>query len=426
MRQKAKRRTKIVATVLGAIVVVAVLIITVAGGAFMPRNYLDPWEKDYHQRFDDPRMQVVAHGLLAANSHNMQPWRIELDEVDTTSFRLLTDGERLTPQVDPVARQITISQGTFLEYAVVAAAKLGYGCDIELFPEGEYDLDGTPASMAKKPVAEVSVRGDGAAPVSAPEPGASATTVSEPPASGAVAEQTTGLDLLYDCLFLPDTVRAAYDDTALTEEQAARLTEWTPDPSVEIVLLQGAEDRDYLGELAIQGATVEGGISRINEESNALFRGTEYQKNKYRYGFSLEGQGTKGIGMWFTEGLLALIPSLAKSGDSNERFVKQTTVQVEHTPAYVMILTSDNSRTSQVRAGMAYARMQLTAQSMGLAVQPLSQILEEYPEMEALRGQIHSKYAPDGETIQMLVRVGRSSLEVPHSMRRDAADLVAE
>ena len=240
MKQKAKRRTKIVAIVLGAIVVVAVLIITVAGGAFMPRNYLDPWEKDYHQRFDDPRMQVVAHGILAANSHNMQPWRIELDEVDTTSFRLFTDGERLTPQVDPVARQITISQGTFLEYAVVAAAKLGYACDIELFPEGEYDLDGTPASMAEKPVAEVSVRGDGAAPVPAPEPGASATTVSEPPASGAVAEQTTGLDLLYDCLFLPDTVRAAYDDTALTEEQAARLTEWTPDPSVEIVLSPGS------------------------------------------------------------------------------------------------------------------------------------------------------------------------------------------
>ena len=54
-------------------------------------------------------------------------------------------------------------------------------------------------------MAEVSVRGDGAAPVSASEPGASATTASEPSTSGAVAEQPIGLDLLYDCLFLPDT-----------------------------------------------------------------------------------------------------------------------------------------------------------------------------------------------------------------------------
>jgi hypothetical protein len=415
VKKKVKKRLRIAAMVLGAIVVVAVLTITIAGGAFMPRHYLDPWKATYYQRFDDPRMQLVAHGILAANSHNMQPWKVKLEEVDAASFQLFTDGERLTPEVDPVARQITISEGTFLEYAVVAAEKLGYGCDIELFPEGEYDAEGTPASMAKKPVAEVTLRSAAAAP-NAPESGT----------SNGVADQSGSLAPLYDCLFLPDTVRAAYEDTALTEEQAARLAEWTPDASVKIVVFRGAEDRQYLGDLAIQGAAVEGGIRRINEESNALFRGTEYQKNKYRYGFSLEGQGSKGIGMWLTEGLLALFPSMAKSGDSNERFIKQTTTQVEHTPAYVMILTSDNSRSSQVRAGMAYARVQLTAQSMGLAVQPLSQILEEYPEMKALRSQVHSKYAPNGETIQMLVRVGRPTQEVPRSMRRDAADLLAE
>jgi hypothetical protein len=124
--------------------------------------------------------------------------------------------------------------------------------------------------------------------------------------------------------------------------------------------------------------------------------------------------------------LLALFPSLAASGDTNERFFKQTTDQVEHTPAYVLILTSDNSRTSQIRAGMAYARMQLTAQSMGLAVQPLSHILEEYPEMAALRDQVHAECAPNGQTIQMLARVGIPTEEVPRSMSRDAADLIAE
>lgn len=93
---------------------------------------------------------------------------------------------------------------------------------------------------------------------------------------------------------------------------------------------------------------------------------------------------------------------------------------------FVLILTDDSSRTSQVRAGMAYARMQLTAQSMGLAVQPLSQILEEYPEMDALRAQVHARYAPNGETIQMLARVGVPTRDVPLSMRRDAEDLVVK
>lgn len=49
-----KRPMKIAGISLGALVVVAVLVITIAGGAFMPKNYLEPWEKTYHQKFDDP------------------------------------------------------------------------------------------------------------------------------------------------------------------------------------------------------------------------------------------------------------------------------------------------------------------------------------------------------------------------------------
>lgn len=37
---------------------------------------------------------------------------------------------------------------------------------------------------------------------------------------------------------------------------------------------------------------------------------------------------------------------------------------------------------------------------------------------------IHAKYAPDGKTIQMLVRMGTATVEYPVSMRRDAEALV--
>jgi hypothetical protein len=137
VKTKIRRRLKIAAITLAAAVVVLVLRVTVAGGAFMPRDYLDPWDKDCYQRFDDPRMQVIAHGLLAANCHNMQPWKVRLAATDAMAFRLYADGTRLTPEVDPPARQITISQGTFLEYVGLAVDKLGLVCDVELFPEGE-------------------------------------------------------------------------------------------------------------------------------------------------------------------------------------------------------------------------------------------------------------------------------------------------
>jgi len=56
VKTKTRRRLKIAAIALAAVVVVLVPLITVAGGAFMPRDYLDPWDKDYYQRFDDPRV----------------------------------------------------------------------------------------------------------------------------------------------------------------------------------------------------------------------------------------------------------------------------------------------------------------------------------------------------------------------------------
>ena len=135
MRQKAKRRTKIVAIVLGAIVVVAVLIITVAGGAFMPRNYLDPWEKDYHQRFDDPRMQVAAHGLPGGQ----QPQHAALaDRARRGGYHVLSAPHRWR-ETDPSGRSRCSADhhqpGDVSGIRRGGGRELGYACDIELFPQ---------------------------------------------------------------------------------------------------------------------------------------------------------------------------------------------------------------------------------------------------------------------------------------------------
>lgn len=54
----------------------------------------------------------------------------------------------------------------------------------------------------------------------------------------------------------------------------------------------------------MQAAAIEAGVSRIRKESEIIFRANEYQKNKYRYGFSVEGQGTLGIMRHFMQGML--------------------------------------------------------------------------------------------------------------------------
>lgn len=52
------------------------------------------------------------------------------------------------------------------------------------------------------------------------------------------------------------------------------------------------ENVNKLGSYAMKGASIEADVNRVMKESETIFRANEYQKNKYRYGFSVEGQGT--------------------------------------------------------------------------------------------------------------------------------------
>lgn len=64
-------------------------------------------------------------------------------------------------------------------------------------------------------------------------------------------------------------------------------------------------------------------------------------------------------------------------------------------------------------------RLALTAQGLGLAIQPLSQVLEEYPDMAQVKQRFEQAIAvPAGRTAQMLVRVGYGG-PGPHRPRRD-------
>lgn len=376
------------------LLLVGLSILFVISGIFVEPKYLEPYQKNYSQKFDDPRIRLVAHGLLAANGHNMQPWKIRLDKDDSRVFYLYADSERVTHEVDPYARQMMVTQGTFLEYVTIAGDKLGYKTDIELFPEGSFDEQKLLQSMDRKPVAKITL---------------TKTTPHDNP--------------LYDYMFLPDTNRAAYQPTELTSDQMYQIQNIKKDPDIAIKLYQDKANVAKLGSYAMKGATIEAGVNRVMKESENIFRANEYQKNQYRYGFSVEGQGTSGIMKHMIQGLVTLFPSMSSGKTASDIFIQSARTSVDNTPTYTLIITKNNSRCSQVRSGMIYSRLTLTAHRMGFVVQPLSQVLEEYPEMKEPYHRIHHNYAEDG-TIQMLLRLGKPTKEVPHSMRRDVMELI--
>jgi hypothetical protein len=84
--------------------------------------------------------------------------------------------------------------------------------------------------------------------------------------------------------------------------------------------------------------------------------------------------------------------------------------------AHIWQVTRTNTRADQIAAGRDWLRLHLAATAQGLGLQPLSQALQEYPEMAAHYAEIHQRLAPEGGTVQMFARAGYGPA-VPQSPR---------
>jgi hypothetical protein len=100
--------------------------------------------------------------------------------------------------------------------------------------------------------------------------------------------------------------------------------------------------------------------------------------------------------------------------------IKEFDAKMSSTPGFLWMVTPGNDRVTQVQAGRAYVRVQLAATAQGLAMQPLSQALQEYAEQRQPYAQIHALTGATtpGATVQMWARVGYAPLVEPAPRRR--------
>ena len=96
------------------------------------------------------------------------------------------------------------------------------------------------------------------------------------------------------------------------------------------------------------------------------------------------------------------------------------------TPGFLWMVSEGNDRVTQVNAGRAYARVQLAATAHGLAMHPLQQALQEYPEQAGPYADIRRLLAAPqpSTTVQMWARVGYAEPVSPAPRRGVAAHVV--
>jgi hypothetical protein len=288
-----------------------------------------------------------------------------------------------------------MSQGTFIELLDLAARERGQRAEVTLFPDGEFG----PTQLDERPVARIRL----------------------------IADTYVSKDPLFTQIFKRHTNRNSY---AIARPVSATAWQAMAEAVRPHPLRFGSVGLDQPGALqqhraiAEEAWRIELTTPAAILESYKVLRVGAAEIAQHRDGLSL----TDPLVVWMNR--LGLFDRTRAPGPND--FATTSQIDDFHnkmlsTPGFLWMVSDGNDRRTQVNAGRAYARVQLAATAQGLAMQPLQQALQEYPEQAKPYADIRRLLnAPQpAQTVQMWARVGHAEPVQPAPRRGLAAHVVA-
>jgi len=326
---------------------------------------LAPWRTA--GTYNDPRLKAFSWAILAPNPHNQQPWLLEL-RGDAQAV-LTVNPAKLLPHTDPFSRQITIGLGCFLELARMAALADGFDMQIDLFPEGSdaAALDGRPVAVCTFVAAE--------------------------------AQRDPLLDHVHD----RRSLKEPYDTTRRVPNSAIGVMQASASAGSTFGSTLDDGDIELFRAFTTEALLVEIETPRTFKESVDVFRIGRDEVNANPDGIDFTGPLFETLSRF---GMFTRQAALDTSSAAYTQGITAVTDNTETAMGYIWLKTAGNTRQEQIMAGADWIRVNLAATGIGLAMQPLSQALQEYPEMAAHYTELHDRLAPEGSTLQMFARIG--------------------
>jgi hypothetical protein len=349
-------------------------VLAAAGGSAFavtrrPDRAVAPWAQA--GGYDDPRLRALSYAILAPNAHNRQPWIADISTPDRVT--LFVDPDRLLPHTDPFSRQIVIGLGCFLELMQMAAAEDGYAVSFDLFPEGS-----DPKVLDARPVAVAYFT---AQPDIARDP---------------LFEQVPHRRTLKEPFDMSRAVAPELLSGLATQMRHGSTAGATADPAVVAELRK----------LSHEALVIEIETPHTYRESVDLFRIGRAEVDTNPDGIDFSGPLFEAMHL---TGLFTREAALDTSSSAHKQGFAAVLANTDTAMAHIWQVTPDNSRSAQIGAGRDWIRLNLATTALGLGLQPLSQALQEYPEMAAHYADIHNRLAPAGGTVQMFARLGYGS-----------------
>lgn len=329
-----------------------------------PRTLID--------RLGERRTKILRYASLAPSGHNTQPWRVTVETADR--WRLALDSDRRLPEVDPDNREALLSLGHFTENLVLAAGSAGFEADVEVLATESRDREGvrihlTPGSSTDYPVRRLVRR----------------RTLR----SGHSPEELSGSDV--------EGLLARLDGTGT-------------------YLARGSKEADWLQEAEVEAMRKQTWRDPAQRELSNWMHLDRSRAERRQDGLTPETMEAS----WFARQYMYLFmdeESVMKTS-FREKGIEAAAQQAREGAGWIVITSPNHSPASILETGRRTQRMWLECRERGIAVHPMSQVLEEKP----WRQQVAEAIGLDREP-QYLLRVGYvDDYPEPVSMRRPVAE----
>jgi hypothetical protein len=340
---------------------------------------------------EDERLRILSPALKSPSPLNVQPWYVTFPA--PRRIDLFIDPTRLLPKLDPSCHQILLSFGAFIENLDISSRENGFRTDITYFPAG------WPGELPdpEQPVARIDLTPD--------------SRVNKDPLFPVILQRQSNRGL-YKSQPIPDSLMGRLTDSVGVDLMPMAMG-YTVHPG-----LMNDICRFLIMSMEIELADNE----RVGEVARWISCKTPSTRNSD--GLSLSQLGMTGLAGWFSRFIFCLSEKQMRPSFLRHVLVSQTRKQATSAVAFGWIVTPENHKVTQLRAGRAFERVHLTATFLSLSLQPMNHILHTYADMENTRRDFRATLGiPETGTLQMIFRMGYAR-PAPFAPRRQPESIV--
>ena len=300
---------------------------------------------------------VLYYASFAANSHNTQSWKVELDTLKQ-QLTVFLDEERSLKIVDPEYRELYISVGCYIESLTYAFDAYGYDTSVE-YAESFY---------ANNEIATISYCKHGDA-------------------------ETNSNQI--ETIKLRHTDKRSYHTDRVNGEVIADLLN---DEDGIYCYQIGSEEFEYLKNGTIDAISKQSSEIAYREELNQWMRFSNKEVEQKKDGISAEMIGLNGIIKAFY--YLTSNHGNAESDTFARQSIDTAKKQVENCSAF-FVITGGNRVIDWIEIGRKIQAFWYRCVENNIAVQPLSAMLEVTPYNEKIQNDLGTS-----QDVQMILRAG--------------------